>query len=212
MSGAFTGASKGRQGAFAYAKGGTLFLDEIGEISPLVQVALLRVLQEKEFTPVGAQKPQKTDVRIIMATHKNLLQEVKEGRFREDLYYRISVFPLTLPPLRDRLEDLPALVDLFLNMACTRHNVWTGGISQAALSLLSQASWPGNIRQLQHELERAAILADGCSLIEPEHLNEQLVQNALSTPTSYPQLAAASPNQSRAVSYTHLTLPTICSV
>jgi DNA-binding NtrC family response regulator len=132
-----------------------------------------------------------------MATHKNLMQEVKEGRFREDLYYRISVFPLTLPPLRDRIDDLPALIDLFLTMACTRHSVWTGGVSPHALMLLSQSSWPGNIRQLQHELERASILADGCPLIEPEHLNPALTKMDVSTPISYSQLAIDMPNYSK---------------
>ena len=197
VSGAFTGASKNQKGAFAYAEGGTLFLDEIGEISSSVQVALLRVLQEKEYTPVGSQKAIATNVRIIMATHKDLIQEVKEGRFREDLYYRISVFPLTLPPLRQRLDDLPLLVDLFIDLGCARHNVWTGGISKEALHDLTQAPWPGNIRQLQHELERAVILADGHPMILPEHLNVQRQSSSFSSadlpsalnPTSFPKQA-----------------------
>lgn len=159
VKGAFTDARADKPGLAAEADGGTLFLDEIGELPLLVQVKLLRFLQEKEIRPVGSNKTRKIDVRIIAATNRDLLKEVKEGRFREDLYYRINILPVRLPPLRQRKEDLPLLVDAFLKRFAKEHQKKIEGISPLAMRKLLTYDWPGNIRELENVLRRAVILA-----------------------------------------------------
>ena len=157
--GAFTGADRDRQGLFEAANGGTLFLDEIGEISPALQVKLLRVLQEGEVMPVGATSPRKVDVRIVAATNRDLAEEVAAGRFRADLYYRVHVFPIRLPPLRDRGRDIALLARSFLDHHAARLGRHIPGLSDAARDRLLAWTWPGNIRELANEMERAALLA-----------------------------------------------------
>jgi len=156
--GAFTGAATRRLGRFELADGGTLFLDEIGELPPDTQAKLLRVLQEHEFERVGGQTTVKVDVRIVVATHRDLKAMVKDGAFRADLYYRINVFPVELPPLRQRREDIPALVAHFLKKFSTAHGKTIDGVSARALERLQAYDWPGNIRELQNVIERATIV------------------------------------------------------
>ncbi len=165
--GSFTGATADHEGKFREADGGTLFLDEIGELPLDCQVKLLRVLQEGEVDPVGAKRPVKVDVRIISATNRDLEEEVKAGRFREDLYYRLSVFPIEAPPLRRRKEDLPALVAHFI----TRFNAQEGrsvqGASAQTMAMLAAFDWPGNVRQLENAVFRAVVLCEG-DVLEPQ--------------------------------------------
>jgi formate hydrogenlyase transcriptional activator len=158
--GAFTGARQLRAGRFEIADRGTLFLDEIGELSPAMQVALLRVLQQGEFERLGGSETKRVDVRLVAATNQNLEQAVQSGRFRADLFYRLSVFPLHLPPLRDRREDIAALAEHILCRIGQRLGRRFAGIEPASLDRLLGYSWPGNIRQLQNVLERSAILCD----------------------------------------------------
>ncbi|PWK83082.1 sigma-54 dependent transcriptional regulator [Fulvimonas soli] len=155
--GAFTGAISARKGRFELAEGGTLFLDEIGDMSLPMQVKLLRVLQERVFERVGGTRSQRCDVRIIAATHRNLEQAIAEGRFREDLYYRLSVFPLELPALRERLDDLPVLIDEF-NQRLARRGLSCVRFGASALQALAGYPWPGNVRELSNLVERLAIL------------------------------------------------------
>jgi transcriptional regulator with PAS, ATPase and Fis domain len=159
VKGAFTGAYENKQGYFARAANGTLFLDEIGDISPALQVRLLRVLQEREFEPVGSHKPQKTQARIITATNKNLLDLVDQGKFRQDLYYRLNVIKISLPTLAQRFEDIPFLVDHFIERFNQLHNKSIKGITSEALQYLQSYSWPGNIRELENSIERACVLS-----------------------------------------------------
>jgi len=159
--GSFTGAVAQKIGRFELADRGTLFLDEIGDISGSTQVKLLRVLQEKEFVRVGGTKTISTDVRIIAATNRDLLDLMKTGTFREDLYYRLNVFPIQLPPLRQRREDIPALVDHFIHIASTQLGCPRPMVTDEAMALLAGYRWPGNIRELQNVMERAVLLADG---------------------------------------------------
>jgi formate hydrogenlyase transcriptional activator len=159
--GAFTGALQQRIGRFEAANGGTIFLDEIAELSPEIQVSLLRVLQEKEFERVGGNRTLKTDVRVIAATNKDLWREVSEGRFRMDLFYRLNVFPVHVPPLRERVNDIPVLVDYFAARLAGRTGKKICQIEKRSLCALQQYSWPGNIRELQNVIERCVILADG---------------------------------------------------
>ncbi len=148
--GAFTGAVARREGRFQLAHRGTIFLDEVGEMSPAIQTKLLRVLQEKEFEPLGSTRTIKVDIRVIAATNRDLEKDVKEGRFREDLYYRLNVVPLTLPPLRERREDVPLLADHFLALYREKNRKPLRGISGKALDLLIRYDWPGNIRELEN--------------------------------------------------------------
>ena len=157
--GAFTGAVARREGRFQLAHRGTIFLDEVGEMSPAIQTKLLRVLQEKEFEPLGSARTIKVDIRVIAATNRDLDREVKEGRFREDLYYRLNVVPLTLPPLRERREDIPLLADHFLALYREKNRKPVRDISGKALDLLVRYDWPGNIRELENCIERAVILS-----------------------------------------------------
>ncbi len=163
--GAFTGATEKHTGKFVEAHGGTLFLDEIGDLPLDVQVKLLRAVQDGEIDPVGARATMKVDIRLISATHRDLLQRVKDGRFREDLFYRLNVFPIFVPPLRDRREDIPALVRHFMaRVAPSGPHGRIDAISPGALAMLSAYDWPGNIRQLENAVLRAAVLCDGDTL------------------------------------------------
>jgi DNA-binding NtrC family response regulator len=162
--GAFTGATERHIGKFVEASGGTLFLDEVGELPLDAQVKLLRAIQESEVDPVGGKKSVKVDIRIISATNKSLLEQVKQGAFREDLYYRLNVFPITLPALRQRREDIPDLARGFLARFAAEEGKRIRGISAEAVSLLSGYDWPGNVRQLENAMFRAVVLADGDEL------------------------------------------------
>jgi transcriptional regulator with GAF, ATPase, and Fis domain len=172
--GAFTGAMNDRVGRFELADGGTIFLDEIGELPLPMQTKLLRVLQEKEFERLGETRTRKVDARIVAATNRDLKKEVEAGRFRRDLFYRLSVFPIDIPPLRDRRDDIPRLVRHFVHQASRRLNRPTPRIAQTALDSLANHPWPGNIRELQNVVERAVILWQGGPLhfpLEPEPHN-----------------------------------------
>ena len=162
--GAFTSADKQRIGRFEQADGGTLFLDEVGELPMAAQVKLLRAIQEGEVEPVGGRKTVKVDVRIISATNRNLIDDVKSGRFREDLFYRLHVFPIAVPPLRERAEDIPDLVRHFLARIAAEEGKRVRAISGEALALLSRHRWPGNVRQLENAVFRAVVMAEGDSI------------------------------------------------
>lgn len=162
--GSFTGASDKHAGKFQEANGGTLFLDEIGELPLDMQVKLLRALQEGEVDPVGSKRPVKVDVRLISATNKDLLTLAQSNQFREDLYYRLNVFPIRIPPLRDRTEDIPSLIDHFIARFSAEEGKSVSGIAKDALDMLMQFSWPGNVRQLENTVFRAVVLADGENL------------------------------------------------
>jgi formate hydrogenlyase transcriptional activator len=161
LKGAFTGAIERRIGRFELANGGTIFLDEIGELPLETQVKLLRVLQEQEFEPVGSSRSQRVDVRVIAATNRNLKEMVEVGRFRSDLFYRLNVFPLPLPPLRERSSDIPELVALFLSRFAKRFGKKVEGVTQETMARLMSYEWPGNIRELQNVMERAVVLSAG---------------------------------------------------
>jgi DNA-binding NtrC family response regulator len=167
--GAFTGAAGSRPGLFREADRGTLFLDEIGDISPALQARLLRALQEHEIVPLGSETTVKVDVRVIAATHRDIGALVRAGRFREDLYYRLNVVTLQLPPLRDRKQDIPLLMDHFLRELTERHGRGPVAVDPEAQQRLLAYDWPGNIRELQNVLERALVLAEQ-DVIGPEHL------------------------------------------
>ncbi len=169
--GAFTDAKRDKPGRFKLAEGGTIFLDEIGDISPALQVRLLRVLQEKTYEPLGAVKSERADVRILVATNRDLLDMVRQGKFREDLYYRINVIRLELPPLRERKEDIPLLVDYFIKTFDSVQNKGIEGISDEALACLMAYDYPGNVRELENIIERSFILCKS-KLITPAHLPE----------------------------------------
>jgi transcriptional regulator with GAF, ATPase, and Fis domain len=167
--GAFSGAISRRVGRFELAHGGTIFLDEIGEVPIEVQVKLLRVLQEREFERVGGAEPIKVDVRVIAATNRDLVKLIREGKFREDLFYRLNVFPIALPPLRDREGDVPLLVHLLVTRFAARVGVRIESVGKATLERLNSYRWLGNIRELENVLERAVILSNGPTLeIDPE--------------------------------------------
>jgi PAS domain S-box-containing protein len=181
--GSFSGAIARRRGRFELADGGTIFLDEIGELPAAAQVKLLRVLQEREFDRVGGTAPIRVDVRVIAATNRDLLQEVREKRFREDLYYRLNVFPVRLPPLRERRDDIPLLVHFLVNKFAPRVGKRLDGVSVQTMRRLQEYPWPGNVRELENVLERAVILATGPTL--------EVAPDLLPTP------AAASPSAER---------------
>ena len=166
--GAFTGATEKHLGKFVEANGGTLFLDEIGELPLDAQVKLLRALQEGEVDPVGAKRSVKVDIRLISATNQNLIELVKQGRFREDLFYRLNVFPITIPPLRTRRVDIPDLARRFAARFAAEEGKKTSGIGAEALALLARYDWPGNVRQLENALFRAVVLADAGELTVAE--------------------------------------------
>ncbi len=174
--GAFTGATERKIGKFEQASGGTLFLDEIGDMPLDLQAKLLRVLQEKEITRTGGNSAIAVDVRIVAATNQHLEEQVRERRFREDLYYRLNVVPIHIPPLRERRSDIPLLVDYFIPRACQELNVQTQGCTREAMAMLMQHDWPGNIRELENSLRRAALLST----------------DALLTPDDFPGLRSVS--------------------
>ena len=179
--GAFTGATAQKLGRFELASGGTLFLDEIGEISPAIQVKLLRVIQEREFVRVGGTKTITSDVRIVAATNRDLKREMEAGRFREDLYYRLNVFPIELPPLRDRIEDLPLLIEHFVKQIAPSLGISPPMVTDAALSALMQYDWPGNIRELRNVVERCTLLAGASGGIGVEVLPREIVEQSPSS-------------------------------
>jgi transcriptional regulator with GAF, ATPase, and Fis domain len=172
--GAFTGAVAQKKGRIELADSGTLFLDEIGELSPNLQVKLLRVLQEREFERVGSTRPIKVDIRLLAATNQDLEKAMKEGRFRPDLYYRLKVILVVLPPLRERRDDIPLLANYFVAKCCQRSNRPVMEISPEARAYLINYDWPGNVRELANAMERAVVLGSG-DLIRPEHLPEDLL-------------------------------------
>jgi two-component system response regulator HupR/HoxA len=176
--GAFTGAFEDRVGLFQQAHGGTLFLDEIGETSPAFQVKLLRVLQEGEFRPVGGNRPVTVDVRVIAATNRDLEAEVKAGRFREDLFYRLATVPLRLPALRERAVDIPALARAILGKAGKALGRPVEGFAPATLDCLAAYAWPGNVRELQNEIQRMLVLSDG-PVLTPDLLAPHIRQAGL---------------------------------
>jgi DNA-binding NtrC family response regulator len=186
--GAFTGAADRRQGCFELADRGTLFLDEIGEMTPTTQVKLLRVLQERTFRRLGGRSEQAVDVRVIAATNIDPFDAVQKGKLREDLYYRLNVFAMRLPPLRERREDLPLLVQAFINEFNSRNQKSIVGVDHQAMRQLEQYGWPGNVRELRNVIERATILAAG-PFIEPRHLPPTLSNEP--TPHHQPQVALA---------------------
>ena len=173
VKGAFTNAVSHREGRFALAHGGTIFLDEIGDMSPSLQVKLLRVLQERTFEPVGSSKTQKVDVRVIAATHRDLPGMIETGEFREDLFYRLNVLPVEIPSLRDRIEDLPLLVHHFLDIARQDRGCRVDGVSDEAMQRLMDYHWPGNVRELENLIERLTVLV-GEGDIETEDLPAQV--------------------------------------
>ncbi len=169
VKGAFTGAVGPRPGLFREANRGTLFLDEIGDVSPALQARLLRALQEREVLPVGSETPVSVDVRVVAATNRDLSAAVKQGRFREDLYYRLNVVTIRLPPLRERRQDLPILIDHLLRQLARKHGRGPVAVDEAAESILLLHDWPGNVRELANVLERALVMA-AQDVIGPEHL------------------------------------------
>jgi len=180
--GAFTGASQEKKGYFEMAHRGTIFLDEIGEAPSELQVKLLRVIQEGEIMPVGYHQPKKIDVRIIASTNRDLRAEVEAGRFRQDLYYRVNVFSVTIPPLRERSKDIIPLAEFFLRQASLKLNRKLGGLRQETCQLLLRHSWPGNVRELQNEIERIVLLSEPGKDIGPELLSDYIKQLTRSSP------------------------------
>ena len=176
MRGAFTGAHESTEGKFEYAHGGTLFLDEIGDMPPSTQAKLLRVLENREVVPVGSNSARPVDVRILAATNRDLRARVKEGKFREDLYWRLAVVVVELPPLRERLEDLPVLVEHFLRQFREQHQKEIRGVDDAVLRRLRRHAWPGNVRELRNAVETMVVLdRDGMLGVEdlPPSLREE---------------------------------------
>ena len=188
--GAFTGATEDKKGLFEAADGGTIFLDEIGETQPSMQVRLLRVLQDGEIRPLGGSQSRRVDVRVVAATNRDLVKEVEKGGFREDLFYRLKVVEIQLPPLRDRPEDVPALAHEFLDRANERMGRQLTGFTNSAMDLLVAAPWPGNVRQLENEIERAVALSGAdAAAITGNSLSAELRQ--VSVPAGRPAPASA---------------------
>jgi Nif-specific regulatory protein len=196
--GAFTGATDEKKGLFEVADGGTLFLDEVGEMPLALQAKLLRVLQEGEVRPIGASAARKVNVRIVAATNRNLEKEVAEGRFREDLYYRLKVFPLRVPALRERRDDVPLLAAHFLERYTREFGREIAGFSQPALELLKAYDWPGNVRELENEVQRAVIQAEGESFVTPELLSARVRQAETAAEASAVTSSAEAPENPRA--------------
>jgi two-component system, NtrC family, response regulator HydG len=179
--GAFTGAASRKEGRFERAHGGTLFLDEVGEMTPSVQVKLLRVLQDGVVERLGSTQPTQVDVRLVAATNKDLAQEVRAGRFREDLFYRLNVVAIRMPALRERREDVPLLASAFLRRLARKHGKTLDGFTPAALAALEAYAWPGNVRELEHAVERAVVLSRG-ALVDVADLPESLRAAASDAP------------------------------
>lgn len=184
VKGSFTGAINDRIGLFEQASKGTIFLDEIGDTSQAFQLGLLRVLQEEEVKPVGSAINKKVDVRVIAATNKNLEKDVEEGRFREDLYYRLNVFPIKIPPLRERKEDIPELIKFFVNKYSERISKKINGFETSIINTLSSATFQGNVRELENEIERMVTMADNNAIITRNLLSEKF----LSSENIYPKV------------------------
>ncbi len=172
--GAFSGADQDKIGLIEHANGGTLFLDEIGDMPLSLQAKLLRVLQEREIRPLGALKEVSVDIRVVAASHKSLMQSVKNGDFREDLYYRLSVFPIVIPPLRERTEDIPALLNYFLGIYAKQHGKDVVRMSPAAVEQIMHYDFPGNIREMRNMLERAVLICEDHGTITPDHLPPEI--------------------------------------
>jgi two-component system, NtrC family, response regulator HupR/HoxA len=189
--GAFTGALQEKKGFFELANGGTIFLDEIGEAPAELQVKLLRVIQEGEIMPVGFHQPRKVDVRIIVSTNRDLKAEVEAGRFRQDLYFRINVFSVTIPPLRERPKDILPLADFFLKRFSIKLNRRVGPLRNETRQRLAAYAWPGNVRELQNEIERVVLLSEPEKEIGPEFLSDYLNQQSRSTPRKQGNLKTA---------------------
>jgi transcriptional regulator with GAF, ATPase, and Fis domain len=194
--GAFTGATDEKKGLFEVADGGTLFLDEVGEMPLSLQAKLLRVLQEGEVRPIGAAATRKVNVRIVAATNRNLEKEVAAGRFREDLYYRLKVFPLRVPSLRERREDIPQLATHFLERYTREFGRELAGFTQQALDVLKAYDWPGNVRELENEVQRAVIQADGESFITPDLLSSRVARGQAAEATVSQPPDAVEPSES----------------
>jgi two-component system response regulator HydG len=188
--GSFTGAYKRRIGRFELADGGTLFLDEIGDISPLIQLKLLRVLQDREFERVGGAATIKVDVRLVTATNKDLKEEIKKGAFREDLYYRLHIIPIFAPPLRERLEDLPLLVEHFLRKLATRTRKRVAAVADDAMKRLAAYQWPGNIRELENVIEQSMVLCEGETIAADDLPSFVCGEAEEDAPTARPALGA----------------------
>ncbi|HWZ27958.1 MAG TPA: sigma-54 dependent transcriptional regulator [Gemmatimonadales bacterium] len=183
VKGSFTGAVRDKQGLFAAARGGTFFLDEIGEMSPATQVKLLRVLQEREAIPVGGTEAIPVDVRVVAATNRDLEEDIKRGRFRTDLFYRLNVIAIYLPPLRDRRDDIPIFVDAFLKRIAKEHGEELKSLAPEALEVIMAYDWPGNVRELENALERAVVLVKGTQIplsAVPERITERKAEPLVS--------------------------------
>jgi transcriptional regulator with GAF, ATPase, and Fis domain len=193
--GAFTGAIQRRLGRFELAEGGTIFLDEVGELPAATQIALLRVLQEREFERVGGTGTIRTNVRLIAATNRNLQTAIAAGIFRSDLYYRLNVFPVEVPPLRERREDIPLLVEYFIDRFARKAGKSIRGVSKKSLELLQSYSWPGNIRELQNVIERSVIVCDTETFsVDESWLSRQPPR---SEPKSQPELSRKLANEEK---------------
>jgi two-component system, NtrC family, response regulator HydG len=208
VKGAFTGAVRDRAGRFEDAQGGSIFLDEIGELSPFIQVKLLRVLQEREIERVGDSRKRQIDIRIITATHQDLYARVREGAFREDLYYRLKVFPIQVPPLRERREDIPLLVSHFINRMNQKTGKQIQGMARAALRIVMDHTWPGNVRELENAIEHAFVLCHR-GQIEPMDLPVEIRQSgppSICFPPSAPPTRTGGKRQalSKAILLDHL--------
>ena len=191
--GAFTGATQRRLGRFELADGGTIFLDEVGELLPETQVALLRVLQEREFERVGGTQPIRVDVRVIAATNRDLGAAAANGSFRQDLFYRLNVFPIEVPPLRERKDDILMLVEYFVQRYATRAGKNIRSIDKKTLDLLQAYDWPGNIRELQNVIERSVILSSGEVFAVDESVAVTTTGSAAASGCSLPRRRKASP-------------------
>jgi DNA-binding NtrC family response regulator len=186
VKGAFTGATDHREGVFALAHTGTLFIDELGELSPTLQAKLLRVIQTREFSKVGGTRPIRTDIRLITATNKDLRAAVAQGTFREDLYYRVAVFMIKVPPLRERIDDIPRLVEHFLQRFASLYGKRVARVAPTTLKRMMALPWPGNIRQLENFLEQAVVLAEGDTLTDRDLFAGELSHGAASAASAVP--------------------------